>query len=190
MQRFAEFFGILQEVALREGELPDHEGAAVADEGPQPEGRVVAHGVDRNQTPHHGHRRLAYETARENDAIDLPALDFAGDLDALRNLDAALESVVHVVLDEYRGARRSGGVHHLLEAHAHEAHPVVERAAVFVVPVVGVGRQELRNEVAVPGVHLHRVESGGMSCSHGLAEVFGNLHYFVPAHFADGGVGV
>ena len=51
-------------------------------------------------------------------------------------------------------------------------------------------REELRDEVAVPGVHLDAVETGGMSCSHGLAEVFGNLHYFVPAHFADGGVGV
>ena len=135
-------------------------------------------------------RHFTMALNRENDAIDLPALDFAGDLEALRNLDAALESVVHVVLDEYRGARRSGGVHHLLEAHAHEAHPVVERAAVFVAAVVGIGREELRDEVAVPGVHLDAVETGGMSCSHGLAEVFGNLHYFVPAHFADGGVGV
>ncbi len=30
---------------------------------------------------------------------------------------------------------------YLLEAHAHEAHPVVERAAVFVAAVVGVGRE-------------------------------------------------
>ena len=35
-----------------------------------------------------------------------------------------------------------------------EAHPVFERAAVCVVPAVGVGREELRDEVAVSGVHL------------------------------------
>ena len=185
-----ELLGVFQEVALFEGELFYHKGSAPADEVAQPQRRVVAHGVDRDQPPHDGHRGLRDESAREDDAVHAERFDDFGDLDALGDFNAPFEAVVHVVLHGDRHAARPGRLHGLAQTHAHEAHAVFERAAVFVVPVVGVGRQELRNEVAVPGVHLHRVESGVAGRAHRRAEVAGHLFDLASLHAPHGRVGV
>lgn len=101
-----------------------------------------------------------------------------------------LETVVHVVLHGDGHAGLCRGLHHLAEAHAHEAHAVVERAAVFVAAVVRIGREELRNEVAVAGVHLHRVEARLVGRVDGASEVAGHLFDLLAPHAPHGGVGV
>ena len=80
-------------------------------------------------------------------------LELAGDEDAFVDFDASFESVAHVGLDDDSHVV-TGRLHHLLHAHAHEAHAVVERTAVLVATVVGIGREELADEVAVSGVNL------------------------------------
>ena len=190
LQRCAELFGIFEEVALLEGELLDHQGSEPADEVSEPERRVVAHGVEGDQSAHDGHRGFRHESAGEDDPVDAERLDHAGDLDALGDLDAALESVVHVVLDGDGHAAGACGPDGLFETHPHEAHAVFERASVFVAPMVGVGREELRDEIAVPGMDLHGVESGVVGGADGASEVFGDLFDLAAAHAAHGGVGV
>ena len=186
----AEFLGVFQEIALLEGKLPDHEGPAPADEIAQPQGRVVAHRVDRDQPPHHGHRGLGHEPARKHDAVDTEAFDLAGYGDAFGNLDAAPEPVVHVVFHQYGRPRFRRGLHHFCEAHPHETHSVFQRPAVLVFPVVGVGREELRDQVAVPGMYLHRVEPRVVRGVDGLPEIPCHLRDLVLAHTPHGGVGI
>ncbi len=61
---------------------------------------------------------------------------------AVEDLDAPLEAVAHIGLDEY-AYLAVGGFHHLLHAHAHERHPRVERTSEAVAAPVGVGGEEL-----------------------------------------------
>ena len=62
--------------------------------------------------------------------------------EAIVYLEAAFEAVAHICLHQHAHVA-AGSIHHLLHAHTHEAHTVVERAAEPVAAAVGVGRQEL-----------------------------------------------
>ena len=106
------------------------------------------------------------------------------------DLDAALESVVHVVLHQHGRSGLRRGFHDLLQTHPHETHAVFERSAVLVAAAVGVGRKELRNQVSVPGVYLHRVESRVVGRMDGPPEVAGHLLDLAGPHAADRRVGV
>ncbi len=94
------------------------------------------------------------------------------------------------MLDQHGPIALRGGLHHLFEAHPHEPHPIFERTAVLVAAVVGIGRQKLRNQIAVTGVHLDRIESGIGSRMHSAAEILGDLHDFALTHPAHGRIGV
>ena len=50
------------------------------------------------------------------------------------------------------------------------------------VPVVGVGRKKLRNQVAVSGVYLYRVESRLVSRVYGTSEILGHLPDLAASH--------
>ena len=108
-------------------------------------------------------------------------LELAGDEDAFVDFDASFESVAHVGLDDDSHVV-TGRLHHLLHAHAHEAHAVVERTAVLVATVVGIGREELADEVAVSGVNLYGIESGIAGVVDRLAEGTGHRLDFVLVH--------
>ena len=107
--------------------------------------------------------------------------EFAGDDDTLVDFDASLEAVSHVGLDD-DGHVVAGRLHHLLHAHAHEPHAVVERASVFVMAVVGIRREELADEVTVSGVNLDGVESCIASVVDRVAEGPGHRLDFVLVH--------
>ena len=96
---------------------------------------------------------------------------------------------MHVHLD-YHAHVVAGGFHDLLHHELHEAHAVLEAASELVAAVVGVGREELADQVAVAGVDLHAVESGLAGEVHGMAEVVGDAEYLVLAQSAHEGGGV
>ena len=50
--------------------------------------------------------------------------------------------------------------HHFFHHHIHKTHPVFERTAIFIFPMIGVGRQELTNQIAVPRMYFNGVKSG------------------------------
>ena len=83
---------------------------------------------------------------------------FPGDDDTVVAVHATLEAVEHVGLDHH-GHVVAGDTHHLFDDEFHETHPVVKDAAKLIVTVVGVGRQELTDEVAVSRMDLHAVEA-------------------------------
>ena len=76
-------------------------------------------------------------------------------------------------------------LHHLTDDHLHQAHPVLKAPAEAVVPVVGIGREELADQVAVARVDLHTVETGLPGQGDGVTEVLhqgGNLVFAQFAH--------
>ena len=76
-------------------------------------------------------------------------------------------------------------LHHLLEAHVHESHAVLERASETVTPPVGIGRQELRYQVSVAGMDFHAVKAGVAGRIDGLAELAGERAEFILTETAD-----
>ena len=91
---------------------------------------------------------------------------------------------------QYGHVPAGGRFHYFVQTHPEKAHPVRERAAVLVAAAVGVGREELRDEVAVACVYFHAVESRFVRRIHRTAEVGGHLSDFVAPHGAHGGVGI
>ena len=190
LQLLAELHRVVVEEGLLEGVLLDHHRSKPTHEISQPQRHIVAHRVDRNQTAHNSHRRTAHKAARQHDTIDAIALDHLCDLDRLGNLDTALEAVLHIVLNEDRGARLCGCLHYLVHTHTHKAHTVVERAAELIAAVVGIGREELRNQIAVTCVHLDAVETRLVSRVNGATKVACHLTDLIFAHTAHGCVGI
>ena len=96
------------------------------------------------------------------------------------------------MLDQHGHAASGRRFEHFFQAHPHEAHPVLERTAVFVAPMVGVGREELRNQIAVARVHLHRIEPGFVGRADRLPEILGEGRALAAPHAAheSGGVEV
>ena len=94
------------------------------------------------------------------------------------------------MLNQDRGTRLCGCLHHLVHTHTHKAHTVVERATELIAAVVGIGREELRNQVAVTCVHLDAVETRLVSCVNGATEIARHLTNLIFAHTAHGGVGI
>ena len=82
-----------------------------------------------------------------------------GHLQRFIGFHAAFEAIAHIHFynDCHVASRRC---HHLVHHHFHKAHPVLEQAAVVVFPVIGVGRQELADQISVSGVYLDGVEAG------------------------------
>lgn len=113
----------------------------------------------------------------------------AGHLEAFVQIESAPESVPHVRLHD-DGHVVPGRRQRLAEAHVHETHPVLERAAVFVFAAVRVRRQELADQVSVPGVHFYRVEPCFAGQVHGRAESAGHVGDFACAHASHEGGGV
>lgn len=135
-------------------------------------------------------RSLRHETRSQHDAVDTELLDLLGYLDALGNLYAALETVLHVVLYQYGRSGLRGSLHNLLEAHVHETHAVGKRAAVLIMAMVGVGRQELRDEISVTGMYLDAVETRLVSRIHRPSEILGERDALAAAHAAHEGRGI
>ena len=98
-------------------------------------------------------------------------LEFARDFEGLRDLDTSLETVLHIVL-YYQGHIVAGRCFaHLIHTEVHKAHPVLQAAAELIVAVVGVRREELRDEVAVAGVQLDGIDARFVSDVNRFAEV-------------------
>ena len=98
------------------------------------------------------------------------AFELPRDLQAFRALHTATETVVHVHLDQ-NAHIVSSLFHDALYDHAHQAHTVLKRAAKTVVPVVGVWREELADQVAVAGVDLDAVEASTARQADCIAEI-------------------
>ena len=147
---------------------------------------IISQGLQGHRAAHHLHRSLAYETGTQHQGVRSQALEFLGHFDALRSLHTAFEAVVHIDFDNHA---------HIVPCHTqylghhltHKAHTVVQAAAIFVVTVIGIGRQELADEVAVARVNLDAVETGLTRQLHGFAEVFHQLFDFVFAQATDKG---
>ena len=97
-------------------------------------------------------------------------LQLPGHGQAILNLQSPLEAVAHICLHKYSHIG-TGRLHHLLHTHTHEAHAVVERAAELIASPVGVWGKELGNQIAVPCMNLHAVESGVTGRAHGVAKL-------------------
>ena len=177
----AEADRVIEEEGLLEGLVLDHDLTEEVDsefEPPQSPGHVAGEHTDGHGTAHHVHRGPADEAAAEHQALRSVLLQPLGDLDAVLHLETALETVAGIGLDQYRDVV-PGSLHHLLHDHVHELHAVLQRAAELIAAVVCVGREELRDEVAVAGVYLHSVEASVAGDAHCVAEVLDNLEYFV-----------
>ena len=111
------------------------------------------------------------------------AFEFPGYLQPLVQLDAPLESIAHVGLHEY-GHIAAGSLHHLVHRHLHEPHAVLQRAAVHVLAAVGIGRKKLAEQVSVPCMHLHGIETGLAGEVHGMSERLRHLLYLTGTHAA------
>ena len=107
---------------------------------------VICHRAQRHRAAHHVHRRPADESSAEHQRVGSVPLDAAGHLEAFVQIESAPESVPHVRLHD-DGHVVPGRRQRLAEAHVHETHPVLERAAVFVFAAVRVRRQELADQV-------------------------------------------
>ena len=78
-----------------------------------------------------------------------------------------------------------------LENLLQEAEAVLPAAAVPVAPLVGEGREEVGDEVAVRAVDLHHLEAGGLCTPCGLAEILHQLVDLLDGQlFRDGGLAV
>ena len=111
-------------------------------------------------------------------------LEDAGDLDALLGAAAARAPLVERVADE----DREGLAALLLDRvddREREAHPVLEAAAEAVGPHVQERAHELRQEVAVGGVQLDRVEARLLDPPGGLAEEVDELEDLGDRRLAD-----
>ena len=116
--------------------------------------------------------------------MDAEPFQLARHFEALGLLHAAAETVVHIHL-HHHAQIVAGGFQHPRDHAAHQPHPVVERAAVFIAAMIGIGRQELADEIAVPRVDFDAVETGFPRQVHGAAEIlhqFIDLRHFQPAH--------
>ena len=111
------------------------------------------------------------------------AFELPGYLQPFVQLDTPLESIAHVGLHEY-GHIAAGGLHHLIHRHLHETHAILQRAAVHVLAVVGIGRQELTEQIAMPRMHLHGIESRLTGEAHGMSERLCHLLYLTGPHTA------
>ena len=116
------------------------------------------------------HRGLADETCRQHEGMNTELFQLFGNDDTVVAVHATLEAVEHVGLDHH-GHVVAGDTHHLFDDEFHETHPVVKDATKLIVTVVGVGRQELTDEVAVSRMNLHAVESCLAGQVNSLAEV-------------------
>ena len=85
--------------------------------------------------------------------MDAALLDIPRHFNAIVGFEASAESVAHIGLYQY-GHVVSGSGHHFVQTHLHETHSVLERPSVFVLAVVGIGREELADQVTVSCVHL------------------------------------
>ena len=177
----AEADRVIEEEGFLERLVLNHHLAEEVDshlEPPQSPGHVAGEHADGHGTAHHVHGGPADEAAAEHEALGSVLLQALGDLDAVLHLETAFEAVAGIGLDQYSYVV-SGSLHYLLHDHVHELHAVLQRAAELIAAVVGVGREELRDEVAVTGVYLHSVEPSVAGDAHSVAEVLDGLEYLV-----------
>ena len=132
---------------------------------------VMGHGSYGHGTAHHFHWGAAHKAGREHESVYSQAFELPCYFKALGPLHAATEAVVHIHL-HYHAHVVAGMFRHAAYHPLHKAHTVLERAAVFVVAVIGIRRQELADQVAMSGMNLNAVESRFACQIHGVAEVF------------------
>ena len=148
---------------------------------------VVRHRCQRQFAAHDIHRRCTHQSAAQHDGMDAKLLQPTSNGDAVPlQRDTVLQAVAHVHLD-YHSHIVLGSLHDFLNAHAHEAHTVLQRTAELILAVVEEGIQELVNQVAVSAMNLHFVEASLASQVDSTAELLGQLGQFVLTQTAHDG---
>ncbi len=151
-----------------------------------------AHGLlGRLGAPHVVRKRHAHGA----DFVDGGVVDAARHVDgghapgfeALAEFDGLVDTVaVRLVVGAGKAADHREVVAHLgldlLDDLHEQADAVLERPAVLVGALVGVGRQEVGDQVAVTGVDLHQVEAGLLGAPGCLAERFDDVPDLVDGH--------
>jgi hypothetical protein len=131
---------------------------------------IGGHLPDGHVAAHHVQRGAGGKPAAGDQGAGPFLLEAASRLQRLLQLQAAFEPVALVELHQHREAgadRLAHPAHH----RRREAQPVLQAAAVLVAALVGPGREELAEQVAVSGVQLHRVEAGFQGQPGGPGEV-------------------
>ena len=155
----AELQGIFQEVGLLEGHCRYHVLAHHAHTVFQPPAsHIVRHGADGHLTAHHVHGCLAYKSSAQHQGMGTALLQSLGHLKRFIQLHTATKTIAHVHLHQHCHVP-AGSLHHLVHHHVHETHTVFQWTAKFILTMVGRGRKELADEVAMPGMNFHRIES-------------------------------
>ena len=179
--------GSVVEIGILVGHSGDDEAAAdVQTEFQPPELlhiHVVSQRFERHGTAHHVHRGLADKAGGEHQCMNAQFLKFLCHLEAFLFVHTGMETIVHVGF-HYDSHVILGLLHHAGDDAAHEAHAVFKGAAIFVAAVVGVGRQELADEVTVAGVHLDAVEAGTAAEIDGFTKIIDNLVDVLDGHLA------
>ena len=120
---------------------------------------VVSHTVYGHGTAHNIHWSFAHKATTQNKCLCTIVNQTAGNLQAFIFFHTSFETVTHIHFDQYSGVITgsfSNFIHNLI----HEAHPIVQAAAIFIFAVVSVGRKKLADQIAVSGMNLNSIESG------------------------------
>ena len=129
LQLGTELLCILKEEALLEVVVFNHPLTKERNDNllqPLVPAHVVTHSLCWDTTTHNGHRGTRNETRREYNTIYTELLNLLCNLDALWNLDAALETILHVVLNKNCHITLCSGLHNLSKAHLHKAHTILK----------------------------------------------------------------
>ena len=89
-----------------------------------------------------------------------------------------------------QGKCLTGSFHHFVHAHFHKAHPVLQATAIFVFPMIGIGRKKLADQIAVTGMYFHCIHSGFARQMNCLSERFCHSCDFGRFHSTDKGRGI
>ena len=114
-------------------------------------------------------------TAKDQSVCSAFVLQGTSHFKCLIKLHSSFEAVAHIYLYQHCHIL-TGSFHHFVHAHFHKAHPVLQATAIFVFPMIGIGRKKLADQIAVTGMYFHCIHSGFARQMNCLSEQIGRAH--------------
>ena len=146
-------------------------------------------GFDRHGAAHNIHGSLADEASAQHQRMRTAFAQLPGDFYPFVYFYAAFESVPHIGF-RYNRHVGAGRFHHLVHAHIHETHPVLQASSEPVFSAVGIGRKELADKISVSRMDFYAVEPGFPGQPYPVAEGAGHFRQFIFLETAVQGRGV